>query len=144
VIVSSESCLTVDATVLAADPSGFVDVEIDSASRCAGCAGTCMWGRGRQTPMARLRSGASLAPGDRVRVSLPAGALLRSSLLLHGLPLAALLTGGALGALVTQSDLGCLAGAIAALGLTLHVAAPRLRQRVERLTVERVVVEPLR
>jgi sigma-E factor negative regulatory protein RseC len=139
----SSSCLTVDATVLAAD-GGFVDVELDAASRCAGCSGTCMWGRGRQTPVARLRTGAVLAPGDRVRVSLPAGALMRSTLLLHGLPLAALLAGGALGAWVTQSDLGCLAGALASLGLALYVVAPRLRQRVESLTVARVVVVPLR
>lgn len=134
-------CLTVDATVRAAGPDGF-DVEADTSSRCAGCAGTCLWSWRREAWAARVRSDLPLGVGDRVRVSLPADQLLASTLLLHGLPLAALLAGGTAGAIATQSDVGCLVGAVAAVAAVLCFA-PRLRQRVERLTAERVIVEPV-
>jgi hypothetical protein len=50
--------------------------------------------------------------------------------------------GGALGAFVGQSDLGCLAGALTGIASMLAVT-PSLRQKIERLTVERVSVEPV-
>lgn len=78
-----------------------------------------------------------------VRVSLPANHLLMSAMLLHGLPLVALLAGAAVGAWVAQSDLGSFTGAIAGLVLVL-VATPRLRRRMEKLTVEHVRLDPLR
>ncbi|MBN1238445.1 MAG: SoxR reducing system RseC family protein [Gammaproteobacteria bacterium] len=133
------SCLTVAATVVrAAGRHGF-DVELDTAERCAGCSGFCMWSWGAQQRSARITSDLPLEVGDRVSVSLPADQVLASTLLLHGLPLGALLAGGAIGAFATQSDLGCLVGAAAGLGATL-AAAPRLRRRTERLTAERVRV----
>lgn len=138
--VPDSACLTVHATVRGAGPEGY-DVELDTSERCAGCSGYCMWSWGTGERTARLRSDLRLEIGERVRVSLPADRLLASTLLLHGLPLAALLAGGAAGALSTQSDVGCLIGAAAGLGATLLVA-PRLRSRAEKLTAERVVVEP--
>src|SRR5690606_9704298 len=100
------------------------------------------WTRADVSRAARLECRLSVQPGDAVRVHLPAHHLLRGTLLLHGLPLAALLTGGALGAFVGQSDFGCLAGAVAGIASMLAFT-PSLRQRIERLTVERVRVEPV-
>jgi positive regulator of sigma E activity len=135
-------CFSVEATVRSIAPDGY-DVELDRAAACAGCAGACMWSAASRARTARVRSSHALRVGDRVRVVLPAEQLLSSTLLLHGAPLAALLAGGALGAILTASDVGCLAGAVLAVGVVVAVA-PRLRRRVERLTAERVVLEPVR
>jgi positive regulator of sigma E activity len=101
-----------------------------------------MWTRADVSRAARLACRHSVQPGDTVRVHLPANHLLRGTLLLHGLPLASILAGGALGAFVGQSDLGCLAGALTGIASMLAVT-PSLRQKIERLTVERVSVEPV-
>ena len=137
---ADSSCLTVAATVVRDAGSRHFDVAMDASERCAGCSGFCMWSWGSQERTASVTSDLPLAVGDRVTVSLPADRLLGVTLWLHGLPLAALLAGGAVGAAATQSDLGCLVGAVVGLGGTLGFA-PRLRRRAERLTAEQVRVE---
>jgi positive regulator of sigma E activity len=133
--------MSVEATVCSRTPDGTVELEF-SQSHCAGCAGSCTWRRALDAHRARFRCGLSLCEGDVVRVSLPANHLLMSAMLLHGLPLVALLAGAAVGAWVGQSDLGSLIGAMAGLVLVL-VATPRLRRRMEKLTVEQVRLDPL-
>lgn len=133
---------SVHAVVRTVGEDGFVDVELGPMSRCSGCAGTCMWTRADVSRAARLACRHSVQPGDSVRVHLPANHLVRGALLLYGLPLASMLAGGALGAFMGQSDLGCLAGALAGVASMLAVT-PSLRRRIERLTVDRVRVEPL-
>jgi len=49
-------------------------------------------------------------------MTIPAGAVFRGALWLHGLPLAGLLAGAASAAAVGFGDLGCLGGALAGFG----------------------------
>lgn len=133
--------MSVEATVCSAAHDGTVELEF-SRSHCAGCAGSCTWRRALDAQRARFTCDLSLHAGDTVRVSLPANHLLMSAMLLHGLPLVALLAGASIGALAWESDLGSLAGAIAGVVLVLGLT-PRLRRRMERLTVEHARLEPL-
>lgn len=129
-------------TVVAADADGLVELELDPGSRCAGCAGLCAWARPGGVHRARFRAAASLAPGASVRVTLPAEHVLSSALLLHGVPLAALLAGACIGTLAVPSDLGTLAGALAGLAFAVP-ASRRLRRRAEASTLRRASVEVL-
>lgn len=105
----------------------------------------CTWTRSDAAPKRiRLRSGGGIppgiSPGRRVRVTLPADRVMRSALLLHGGPLAALLVGGAAGAALTGTDLGTLLGAV--LGLAGAVLGTRdLRRRAEESTLARAMLE---
>jgi positive regulator of sigma E activity len=108
--------LTADAIVRSVDADGYVELEFDLASRCAGCAGMCTWTRSDASPKRiRLRSNVAVGPGTLVRVTLPADRVMRSALLLHGAPLVALLVGGAGGAALTGTDFGTLIGALLAI-----------------------------
>jgi len=135
-------CLAAEAVVVAVEPDGTVELELDTASRCAGCAGLCAWGRSAGRLRGSFRASKPLSPGESVRVTLPAEHVLETGLLLHGLPLAALLAGGAVGAAVTQSDLGTLLGALAALAVALP-ASGGLRKRAEAKTLLRASLEPV-
>ncbi len=133
----SQSCLSADAIVRSVDADGEFELEFDPASRCAGCAGMCAWRRADAAPARiRLRSSLALAPGARVTVTLPADRILSSALLLHGSPLAAVLIGGAGGALLTGSDAGTLAGALVALAAAV-LGTRQLRRRAEETTLAR-------
>src|SRR5690606_35870581 len=134
--------LAADAIVRSVDADGYVELEFDPASRCAGCAGMCTWTRSDATPKRiRLHANVVVSPGTRVRVTLPADRVLRSALLLHGGPLAALLAGAAAGAALTGSDVGTLGGAL--LGLAGAVLGTReLRRRAEEATLARAELEP--
>jgi positive regulator of sigma E activity len=79
--------------------------------------------------------------GDSVVVALSDRQLLLASLLVHGLPLAALLAGALLGVAIVGSDAGGAGGAVAGVVAAL-VAAPRLRRHLERDTLRRVEVRP--
>ena len=141
----SRAPLAADAIVRSVDADGYVELEFDPLSRCAGCAGMCTWTRRDAAAGCRIRlpSSVPVEPGTRVRVSLPADRVLSGALLLHGLPLAALLGGGAGGAALTGSDAGTLAGAL--IGLAAAALATRgLRQRAERATLARATLEPRR
>jgi positive regulator of sigma E activity len=133
-------CLAVEATVRGNAEHGF-DLEAERP-RCSGCAGTCMFSWTGQPLASRVPLDVSVRAGDRVRLSLPVDRLLAGSMWLHGLPLAALLIGGGLGALATRSDLGCLLGVLVGIG-SLVVLAPVFRRRIERVAGGGIVVERL-
>lgn len=134
-------CLSAEAVVVAVEPDGTVELELDGASRCANCPGLCTWGRSAGRLRAGFRASMPLRPGDAVRVTLPADHVVATGLLLYGVPLAALLAGGALGAALTQSDLGTLSGALAAVAFALP-ASRGLRRRAEAMTLRRASLEP--
>ena len=73
---------------------------------------------------------------------LPERYLVLGAVLVYGVPLAALLGGGAFAALLFGSDLAAAAGAALALGVAL-LAAPALRLRLERVTLRELTVQPL-
>jgi sigma-E factor negative regulatory protein RseC len=79
--------------------------------------------------------------GAAVTVMLPDRYLLLGTLLVYGVPLAALLAGGVLGSVLFGSDLGAAAGGAAALALALLVA-PILRRRIEATTLRNLCVRP--
>lgn len=137
-------CLAADAVVRSIDADGYIELEFDLASRCAGCAGMCTWTRSDAAPKRiRLRSDVAVPPGTHVRVTLPADRVMSSALLLHGSPLAALLVGGAGGAALTGTDFGTFVGAL--LGLAGAVLATKgLRKRAEDATLARATLEPRR
>jgi positive regulator of sigma E activity len=138
------NCLSVDATVIGVDRAGFVELEVGRAQGCKGCNGLCLWRGLPERRRERYRSdcGADCAfeAGEAVSLHLPARALLRASLLLHGLPLAALLGGGAAGQWLLGSDAGCLLGALSGVVLML-AAAPRLARAAERAALKEIRVE---
>ena len=72
-------------------------------------------------------------------VTLPDRYVLFGAALLYGLPVIALLAGGAVAAALFGSDLAAACGAALSLLAVLLLAAP-LRRRVERATVRRLVV----
>jgi positive regulator of sigma E activity len=78
-----------------------------------------------------------------VLVTLPERYVLLSALLLHGLPWAALLGGAALGAYAIPGDKGAIAGAVVAAAAAV-LLTPALRRRLERATLERLRLQPLR
>lgn len=80
------------------------------------------------------------AVGDAVVVRLPERYILLGSLLLYGLPLAALISGAAAGAAAAGSDLGTALGAVAATAMA-WVATPRLRRRLEQRTLQRLELD---
>ncbi len=126
---------------MAVEPDGTVELELDTTSRCAGCAGMCAWGRSPGRLRGNFRASMPLTPGASVRVTLPADHVLATGLLLHGVPLGALLVGGAIGAAATQTDLGTLLGALGALAAAVPASA-RLRKRAEAKTMLRASLEP--
>lgn len=129
-----------DAVVVAARAGGFVDLEF-MPKLCAGCAGTCLWKRLQSTRLERLRTTGDFAPGTEVTVTLSERRVLAASLLLHGLPLAAILVGAAAGAALGRSDAATLAGAVAGIGIALALAKS-LGRRLERATLARLVIAP--
>jgi positive regulator of sigma E activity len=100
-----------------------------------------MWRRLPLVNRADFATTLPLAVGDQVVISLPQRYVLLGALLVHGLPLAALLGGALVGVATTGSDLGCLLGAVTAVALTV-AATPGLRRRIERMTLRQVVVRP--
>ena len=138
---SSDCRLTADAVVLAARPDGCVDLEFAPSAACSGCAGTCLWKRLQAARLENLRAPFALAPGTAVTVELPAERLLAASMLVHGVPLLAILVGAAAGSLIGGSDLGALGGALLALVVAI-AGTKRLRNRFEAAAVAGLVVTP--
>lgn len=133
--------LSADAIVIDVRDDGLVDLEFAPRAACAACAGTCLWKRLQASRIERLRLGQAFAPGTAVTVSLPDRRVLRASLAVHGLPLAAILAGAAAGAVIGKSDLATLAGVLLALALVLAAFRP-LRRWIERDTLADLVVRP--
>jgi positive regulator of sigma E activity len=137
----SDCQLTADAVVIAARPDGLVDLEFSSASRCAACAGTCLWKRLQAARLDRLPVAMEMKPGTEVTVALAGRRVLLASVLLHGVPLAAILAGAAIGSLMTGTDTGTLIGSVCAIAVV--VAGFRhWRDRLERATFSSLVVTP--
>lgn len=133
--------MTAAGVVTRAAADGCVEVELAAPAACSGCEGACLWRRLARTQRATLATPLGLAAGERVVVALPARYVLHASLVVHGLPLAALLAGALAGFGIAGTDAGALAGAAA--GIVLGAAAsPRLRRRVEERTLRHLVVQP--
>jgi positive regulator of sigma E activity len=135
--------MTARAVVTAFHADGSIDLEIARPPRCAGCAGMCTWRRLPESVQLRLPAGGCADVGADVLVALPERYVLLSALLLHGLPWAALLVGAALGAYAIPGDLGAIGGAMLAAAAAV-LLTPALRRRVERATLERLSLLPLR
>jgi positive regulator of sigma E activity len=133
--------MSADAVVVAARAGGLVDLEFAPPKHCGACAGTCLWRRLAASRLDGLKAPGPLAPGTAVSVSLPERFVLAGSLLLHGLPLAALLAGAATGTALAGGDLGAFAGAALAL-LAVVAVFGRLRRWLERATLAHLVVRP--
>jgi positive regulator of sigma E activity len=132
--------MTADAVVVAARADGRIDLEFQ-AKPCSGCAGTCLWRRLQATRIELMRAGKALAPGTEVTVALPESRVLLASLLLHGMPLAAILAGAAAGAALTASDTGTLLGAVTGLAIA-FLMFRRLGRRLERATLSQLQILP--
>lgn len=61
----------------------------------------------------------NVCSGDRVRIEVPEGATLRAALLAYGLPLTGIILGAGAGSLMTGSDPGSVAGALAGFAVSL-------------------------
>jgi positive regulator of sigma E activity len=127
----ARDCMTAAGVVVRA-AGAQLTVELAPAAGCRGCRGLCMWRLQRRSETLAIAADRDdFVPGDRVLVALPDRYVLRGALLLHGLPLAALLGGAFAGAALGQSDLAALAGAVAGVAAALG-ATPRLRARLEQ------------
>jgi len=134
-------CLTADAVVIAARADGRVDLEFQPAIGCSACAGTCLWKRLQSTRIECLQSRGEFAPGTPVSVSLPERRVLAASVLVYGLPLAAIVVGAATGAAAVGGDIATLVGAAAGLGVAALAFRP-LGRRLERATLTRLEISP--
>jgi positive regulator of sigma E activity len=135
--------MTAEAVVRGVDADGTVHVELTQSQACRGCEAVCLWRRLPADAAIRQPVGSGLGPGMQVTISLPAGQILSSALLLHGLPLAGLLGGAVAGFASTGSDLGCLLGGVVGTLLAL-VAGAGPKRRVEQAALERVAIRPRR
>jgi len=113
-------CMVARGRVLATRVDGQLAVELMGQDACPGC--RC--GRLALTPSRRptelvLDRQSSLRIGEEILLTMPASAVLRAALCLHGLPLAGLLAGAAVGFSAGFGDLGCLVGAVTGLSSTL-------------------------
>ena len=132
--------MTADAVVVAARADRSVDLEF-RPSVCSGCAGSCLWRRIQASRLTGIRVGEPLSRGTEVTVSLSNRRVLLASLLLHGMPLAAILVGAALGAAMIGSDSGTLLGALTMLALAVACSRP-LGRKLERMTLTQLLIVP--
>ena len=139
----TDCSLTTDAVVVSAGPEGRVDLEFDPPPRCAGCAGTCLWKRIGKSRIERMSVASPISPGTRVVVELPASRLLAISVMLYGLPLAAILLGAVVGAGIGRTDLATLVGVVVAVG-TVTAIFGKLRRRLERALLAGLTISPRR
>lgn len=95
----------------------------------------------QQSEQLTLPASGALPLGAAVVVTLPDRYVLVGAMLLYGLPLVALLVGGAAGASVFGSDLAA-AGVAGAAFIGALLAAGPLRRRLELATLRRLAVTP--
>ena len=117
-------------------------MEVEPPPRCKGCDGACLWYRVAARERLTLASSQSIPVGATVTVTLPDSFVLAGAVLVYGVPLGALLAGGAAAAAVFGSDWAAAAGAGVALLGALVAAAP-LRRRLEQATMRRLAVRPV-
>jgi positive regulator of sigma E activity len=138
--MTEQACMTASGVACRDAAGGRVAIQFAAPAQCRGCQGVCTWRRMPLVDRADFATTLPLRAGDEVVVSLPERYVLLGTLLVHGLPLAALLGGALIGVAAFGNDLGCVAGALSALGLTV-AATPRLRHRIETMTLREVTVE---
>ena len=92
--------------------------------------------------LAGIQASARFEPGASVLVTLPERYVLLGSLLVHGLPLLGLLLGGLVGAGITGTDGGTVAGAVL-VTVAIYLLTPALRVRVERATLGKLQLRAL-
>jgi positive regulator of sigma E activity len=136
---AADCLMTADATVVAVRANGSVDLEFAPLRQCGACAGTCLWKRLSASRLEQLQTDSPLACGTRVEVSLPERRVAAVSLLVHGVPLAAILIGAAIGTAVWRSDVGTLVGALAAIAVA-ALGFARFRRRLERAVLSGLIV----
>jgi positive regulator of sigma E activity len=129
--------------VVASSTTTRVAIELVTPPACRGCHGLCLWRQMPATQVIEIAAQTPLAPGDAVVVGLPPRYLLLGTLLMHGLPLAALLGGALLGLAAGRSDLAAVVGAVAGLAAAWLCAGP-LRRRLEAETLRALAVTPAR
>jgi len=98
--------------------AGRVDVQACGGDRCANCPGGCNWGgfRGPRRLSLALPSKTTLAPGDRVWITLSRASMLRAAAWAYGLPFLGFFAGAGVGNLA-GGDGAALALACVGLGL---------------------------
>ena len=116
-----------------------VAVEVEAPPRCKGCDGACLWYRLPLEQRLTVAAVAEFPVGTRVAVTLPQRYLLLGAAVVYGVPLVALLAGGAVAAAVFESDWAAAAGAAGAL-VCAFAAVSSLRRRLEQATVRRLAV----
>ena len=133
--------MTVAGRVTRVAADGCIEVEFAAPPRCRGCEGLCAWRRLPATQRVTFVTALEVTVGQPVVARLPERLLLLGVLLIHGLPLAALLGGAIVGVGMTGSDLGAALGAIAAV-VALLLATPRLRRRMEQRVLQQLALRP--
>lgn len=100
-------------------------VKVADTEACAACGaeGTCAFGSPRKGRSLWVNDPVGVRPGDLVRVEITDQGLLAASLILYGIPLAALLAGAVIGQVTGGEKRSFL---FAALGLALSVPVVRL------------------
>lgn len=125
--------------VVARASAGRVEIELAAQSACRGCEGWCSWRRLSAAQRIELAADGPFAVGDQVVIALPPRYVLLGTLLVHGLPLTALLGGALAGLAFGASDMAALLGA--GLGLALAIGAARpIKRRLEALTLRALAV----
>lgn len=105
-------CMVARGRVLRAYAAGRFAVELGQQDACPGCrCGRLALGPTQRRAELVLEGDVPVRIGEEILVTMPASAVLRAALCVHGLPLLGLLGGAALAAAVGCGDLGCLAGA---------------------------------
>ena len=129
--------------VLAKHADGQMAVALTSQDACPGCrCGRLAFVPNRQQTTLVLDRQVSGPIGAEILVTMPASAVLRAALCLHGLPLAGLLAGAALAAVTGFGDLGCLVGAVIGLSGSLLLLR-RIQRRWYRNAAKGLRVEPI-
>jgi positive regulator of sigma E activity len=116
-----------------------VAVEVEAPQRCKGCDGACLWYRLPLEQRLTVTVGVGFPVGTKVAVTLPQRYLLLGAAAVYGVPLVALLAGGAAAAAVFESDWAAAAGSAGALVGSL-VAISSLKRRLEQATLRRLAV----
>lgn len=116
-----------------------VAVEVEAPPRCKGCDGACLWYRLPGEQRLTVAVAGEFPLGARVAVTLPQRYLLLGAAVVYGVPLVALLAGGAIAASVFESDWAAAAGAAGALAGA-FVAVSSLKRRLEQATLRRLAV----
>ncbi len=128
--------------VLAAHAPGRLAVELTGQDACPGCrCGRLALGGDKRRAELVLDGHAAVEVGAEILVAMPAPAVLRAALYLHGTPLLGLLAGAGIAAAAGFGDLGCLAGAVTGFAGALLVVR-RAQRRWFRDLAGRLQVAP--